>query len=133
MNGYYRKLEILKNYNNLCKHIDDLACDYGELLTKATRTAQVLRDDVGSSGHDNHSKVESFSVLLEEKKKRLEKAIEKRNRIDKALKKLGPRGEYLIRSVDINGSRLTKVSRDLKYDYIYATKLRKKLIEKLGI
>lgn len=133
MNDYKRKLNILHNYNNLLLHIDNLACDYGELFTKATRTASQIHDDVGSSGHDNHSKVESFSVLLEEKKRRLEKAIEKRNKIDKALKKLGPRGEYLIRSVDINGSRLTKVSRDLGYEYIYATKLRKKLIERMNI
>ena len=132
-NAYYRKLNILKDYNNLLKHIDDLTCDYCELLTKATRIAQQIHDDTGPANHDNHSKVEGYSILLAEKKKRLEDAVEKRFKIDEALKALGPRGEYLIRKNVIDNIPLTKVYRDVNYEYIYATKLRRRLIEKMNI
>lgn len=132
-NAYYRKVNILKDYNNLQKHIDDLTCDYCELLTKATKINQTLHDDTGPANHDNQSKVESFTILLAAKKDKLETAVEKKHKIDRALYNLGARGEYLIRKVDICGYPIKKVCKDLKIDYIYATKLRRKLIDRLNI
>lgn len=133
MNGYYRKLEILKNYNNLCKHIDDLACDYGELFTRATRIAQQLRDDVSPANHDNQSKVEGYTVKLAAKKAELERQITKRNVIDTELKKLGVKNEYIVRKICIEGQKVIKVSRDLKMNYTYVVDLRRKLVNKLKI
>ena len=133
MNDYYRKLEVLRSYNDLCKHIDDLACDYGELFTKATKINQVLHDDTGPSNHDNSSKVESMTILLAQKKQRLERAIAKRQRIDEALKKLGVRYEYLVRKVCIDRQSVYKTAKDLCYNYNYCIKLYKQCVERLDI
>lgn len=128
-----RKIRILKDYNNLCKHIDDLACDYGELFTKATRIAQELKDDVSPANHNNNSKVESFTIILAKKKEQLERAVSKKQRIDKALDKLGVRNKYFVRQVAIEGVSIRRTSKDLKLDYKYSIKLFKKLIERLEI
>lgn len=133
MNDYYRKLEVLRSYNELCKHIDDLACDYGELFTKATKINQVLHDDTGPSNHDNSSKVEAMSALLVQKKERLERAIAKRQKIDKALKKLGVRNEYFIRKVGIDKWPIRKTSKQLKLEYKYSIKLFHRLVDGLEI
>ena len=90
----YRKFNILRNYNTLCKHIDDLTCDYCELLTKATKINQTLRDDVSPANHDNQSKVENMTILLAEKKSLIARASEEKHNIDVALEKLGVRNEY---------------------------------------
>ena len=133
MSEYQRKLNVLRGYNDLCKHIDDLACDYGELFTKATKINQVLHDDTGPSNHDNSSKVESMTILLAQKKQRLERAIAKRQRIDEALKKLGVRYEYLVRKVDIDRQSIYRTSKELCYNYNYCLHLHKKCIERLEI
>jgi hypothetical protein len=129
----YRKFSILRNYNNLCKRIDDLACDYCELLTKATKINQTLRDDVSPANHDNQSKVESVTILLAEKKKRLERAIEEKNKIDAALKALGVRDEYIIRKTCVNTYSLYSVSKELKLNYKYTIGLRQRLLTKLKL
>ena len=133
MSEYQRKLNVLRGYNDLCKYIDDLACDYGELFTKATKINQVLHDDTGPSNHDNSSKVESMSALLVQKKERLERAIAKRQKIDKALKKLGVRNEYIVRQTCIGSYSLYRVSRELKMNYKYAISLRRRLLEELEV
>lgn len=133
MNDYQRKLNILHNYNNLLLHIDNLACDYGELFTKATRTASQIHDDVGPANHDNSSKAEAFAILLERKKSELDKAVAKRQRIDKALKKLGVRNEYFIRKVGIDKWPIRKASKQLKLEYKYSIKLFHRLVEGLEI
>lgn len=132
-NAYYRKLEKLNNYNSLCKRIDDLACDYCELFTKATKINQTLRDDVSPANHDNQSKVESMSILLEEKKRRLEKAVEQKQKIDASLERLGVRNEYLIRKTCIDKRSLHSVAKELKMNYKYVIGLRKKLLNKLEL
>lgn len=129
----YRKFNILRNYNALCKHIDDLAWDYYELLTKATKINQTLRDDVSPANHDNQSKVENMSILLTEKKRRLEKELLKKNKIDEALKKLGVRNEYILRQTCIETNSLYSVANDLKMNYKYTISLRKELLKKLEL
>lgn len=133
MNDYQRKLNILHNYNNLLLHIDNLVCDYGELFTKATRTASQIHDDVGPANHDNSSKAETFAILLERKKAELDKAVAKRQRIDKALENLGVRNKYFVQQVAIERVSIRRTSDDLKLDYKYSIKLFKKLIERLEI
>lgn len=133
MNNYQRKLNILHNYNNLLLHIDNLACDYGELFTKATRTASQIHDDVGPANHDNSSKAEAFAILLERKKAELDKAVAKRQRIDKALNRLKPRHKYLVRMVAIEHQSIYRTANELKYNYNYAIGLFHKCIEELRI
>ena len=133
MSGYERKVNILNNYNNLCKFIDDLACDYGELFTKATRTAQQLRDDVSPANHDNSSKAEKFSILLAQKKERLELEIEKKRHIDTELKKLGVKNEYIVRQIYIERVKTVKVARDLNMNYYYLLTRKKELVNRLAI
>lgn len=129
----YRKFCILRNYNSLCKRIDDLACEYCELLAKATKVNQTLRDDVSPANHDNQSKVENMSILLEEKKRRLEHAIAKKQRIDVAIESLGVRNEYIIRQTCINTYSLYSVAKELKLNYKYAMGLRQKLLKELKL
>lgn len=133
MNSYVRKVNILNDYNNLCKFIDDLACDYGELFTKATRTASQLKDDVSPANHDNTSKAEKFSILLAQKKDKLEQAIERRNHIDEALKKLGVKNEYIVRQIYIERTPTIKVARDLNMNYYYLLTRKKELVNRLAI
>lgn len=129
----YRKFCILRNYNSLCKRIDDLACEYCELLTKATKVNQTLRDDVSPANHDNQSKVENMSILLEEKKRHLERAVAKKQKIDAALKTLGVRNEYIIRQTCVNTYSLYSVAKELKLNYKYAMGLRQKLLKELKL
>ena len=129
----YRKFCILRNYNSLCKRIDDLVCEYCELLTKATKANQTLRDDVSPANHDKQSKVENMSILLEEKKRRLEHAIAKKQRIDAAIESLGVRNEYIIRQTCINTYSLYSVAKELKLNYKYAMGLRQKLLKELKL
>ena len=129
----YRKFNILRNYNSLCKRIDDLACDYCELLTKATKINQTLRDDVSPANHDNQSKVESMTILLAEKKQRMEKELRKKNKIDVALKKLGVRNEYILRKTCVETYSLYSVAKELKMNYKYTIGLRQELLERLEL
>lgn len=133
MNEYLRKVDILNNYNALCKYIDDLACDYGELFTKATRTAQQLRDDVSPANHDNSSKAEKFSILLAQKKERLEWEIKKKYLIDAELEKLGVKNEYIVRQIYIERISTKKVADDLNMNYFYLLTRKKELVNRLAI
>lgn len=129
----YRKFNILRNYNELCKRIDDLTCDYCELLTKATKINQTLRDDVSPANHDNQSKVENMTILLAEKKRRLERAIEEKHKIDVALKGLSVRNEYIIRKTCVDTKSLYSVAKELKMNYKYMIGLRRELLESLEL
>ena len=130
---YYRNKRILKGYNFLLKQIDDLTCDYAELYTQATKINQVLNDDARPANHDVKSKVEGITIKLAEKKAALERAINRRNRIDKALNRLGGKWHFIVKEVDVNGRSISSVARQLKMNYKYVINEHVKKLENLNI
>lgn len=131
---YYRNKRILGEYNHLLKKIDDLTCEYAELYTQATKINQTLNDGVRPANHDAKSKVEGITIKLAEKKAALEKAVARRNRIDKALKRLPVKYQLLVMAVDIDNQRISKVVKQLGFkNYKYACRKHHDIIEDMYI
>ena len=126
---YYRNRRILQGYNHLLKQIDDLTCDYAELYTQATKVNQVLNDDVRPVNHDVKSKVEGVTIKLAEKKAALERAITRRNKIDKAINRLSYKWRIIIKTVDIDGRSLSYATKKLKMNYPYVCSKHKEIVE----
>lgn len=131
---YYRNKRILNGYNHLLKRIDDLTNEYAELYTQATKINQVLNDDVRPVNHDVKSKVEGITIKLAETKAALERAIAKRNKIDKALERLPVKYQLLVKAVDINNQRISRAVNQLGFkNYKYACRKHREIIEDLNI
>lgn len=131
---YYRNKRILSGYNHLLKQIDDLTCDYAELYTQATKINQVFNDDVRPANHDAKSKVEGITIKLAETKAALEKAIARRKRIDKAVKRLPVKYQMLVKAVDINRQPISKAVGELGFkNYKYACRKHREIIEDMYI
>lgn len=133
MNGYYRKLNILKNYTSLLKEIDDLTCDCAELLAQATKVNQTLHDDVGPANHDNQSKIEGITIKMAEKRNKLEAAIKQRNKIDNALESLPFKQQELIKESDMNNRSVYYASKKMNMNYQYACRLHSKVVKNMKI
>lgn len=130
---YYRNKRILGGYNHLLKQIDDLTCEYAELYTQATKINQVLNDDVRPANHDAKSKVEGITIKLAEAKAKLERAITRRNRIDKAIGRLSYKWQFIIKTVDIDGRSLKSASDQLDMNYQYVCNKHVEIVEGLRI
>ena len=130
---YYRNKRILSGYNHLLKQIDDLTCDYAELYTQATKINQVLNDDVRPANHDAKSKVEGITIKLAEAKAKLERAIARRNRIDKAINRLPYKWRFIVKTVDIEGRSISYATRQVKMNYPYVCSKHIEIVEGLKI
>ena len=130
---YYRNRRILQGYNHLLKQIDDLTCDYAELYTQATKVNQVLNDDVRPVNHDVKSKVEGVTIKLAEKKAALERAITRRNKIDKAINRLSYKWRFIIKTVDIDGRSISYATKQLNMNYQYVCRKHIEVVEGLRI
>lgn len=126
---YYRNKRILSGYNHLLKQIDDLTCDYAELYTQATKINQVLNDDVRPANHDAKSKVEGITIKLAEAKAKLERAIARRNRIDKAINRLPYKWRFIIKTVDIEGRSISYATKQVKMNYPYVCSKHAEIVE----
>lgn len=130
---YYRNKRILSGYNYLLKKIDDLTNEYAELYTQATKINQTLSDDVRPANHDAKSKVEGITIKLAEKKAALERAINRRNKIDKAIGRLSYKWQFIIKTVDIDGRSLKSASDQLDMNYQYVCNKHVEIVEGLRI
>lgn len=126
---YYRNKRILSGYNHLLKQIDDLTCDYAELYTQATKINQTLSDDVRPANHDAKSKVEGITIKLAEAKAKLERAIARRNRIDKAINRLPYKWQFIIKTVDIEGRSISYATKQVKMNYSYVCRKHAEIVE----
>lgn len=126
---YYRNRRILNNYNHLLKEIDDLACACAELETSATKINQTLSDEPSPANHDAKSRVESDCIRLAQMKEKLEKAIAKRARIDKAISRLSYKRRFLVTEIDIKGFSVAQTAKKLGMNYNYACNLHADVVE----
>ena len=130
---YYRNRRILRGYNDLFISIDNLASRCAELETKATRIVQTLSDEPSPANHEAKSRVENDSIKLAEVKAILEKKVARKRRIDKAIKGLPYKWQFIVKEVDINGKSLRAVTKQLKMNYPYVCSKHAEIVEGLRI
>lgn len=130
MNREEKKNELRK-YNDILLNIDYLTDEYMRIFTQATKTAS--SSDGMPHATSNESKTEKNGARLVEIRKRLEKEIERKIVIDRAVEKLNAKQQRLIKKCDIGGMSLHRYSIEVKRTYRNIILLHNNALDKLTL
>lgn len=130
MNREEKKNELRK-YNDILLNIDYLTDEYMRIFTQATKTAS--SSDGMPHGTNNESKTERNEAKLVEVRKKLERQIEKKLVIDRAIERLNPKQQRIIKKCDIGGMSLHRYSIEVKRTYRNIILLHNNALDKLTL
>lgn len=125
------KKKILRGYNDILYSIDILTDEYTKAFTSATKITSA--SDGMPHATSNESKMEKNGAKLVEVRKKLERQIEKKLVIDRAIERLNPKQQRIIKKCDIGGMSLHRYSIEVKRTYRNIILLHNNALDKLTL
>lgn len=128
-----RKKSLLRSYNDVPIDIQALMDQYEEIYTSATHITANYGNESGGSSHNNESKIEKRAIKLAELSVKIRKYKAKQGRIDKAVAKLKPYYQFLIREIDIKQKGVSRVAHETHRDVSSLAKTHNKALDALEL
>lgn len=128
-----RKIELLKQYTDIEKSIQDLKDRYEELYTASTKITPSYSETSGFGGGFDGSKVENNCIKLLEISQKIDRVEERKRQIDQNIKSMSYIQRKVVQYVDIEHHSVYQFAKLHKSDYNNIKKIHNRAIDSMTI